>query len=148
MQEKPLRGMSCMNAEVFIDTNILVYSCDSIDPEKHRLAKCCLEDLLENQCSIALSVQVLQEFYVTMIRKGGDPAFYREVVEYYMRWKVVENTCELMRRSMEIHRQYGTSFYDANIVAAAQMSGAKELWTEDLNTGQDYGGVVAVNPLV
>lgn len=43
---------------------------------------------------------------------------------------------------------FGTSFYDANIVAAARQSGAKELWAEDLNAGQDYGGERAVNPFV
>lgn len=85
---------------------------------------------------------------MTMIRKGGDPAFYREVVEHYMCREIVENTCELMRRAMDVHQRYGSSFYDANIIAAAQVSGARELWTEDLSTGQDYGGVVAVNPLI
>ena len=137
-----------MNVDVFIDTNILVYSFDSTDPEKHMLAKRRLDELWENQQPIALSVQVLQEFYVTMTRKGGDPSFFREVVEHYMRRQIVENTCGLLQLALDVHQKYGTSFYDANIIAAAQMSGAKELWTEDLNTGQDYGGVVAVNPLI
>ncbi|VGO20140.1 PIN domain-containing protein [Pontiella sulfatireligans] len=137
-----------MSVDVFIDTNILVYSFDRNDPEKHQQARLRLNDLWENQVPAALSIQVLQEFYVTMIRKGGDPAFYREVVEHYMCREIVENTCELMRRAMDVHQRYGSSFYDANIIAAAQVSGARELWTEDLSTGQDYGGVVAVNPLI
>jgi hypothetical protein len=37
---------------------------------------------------------------------------------------------------------------DAMIVAAAQTSGARELLTEHLNHGQDYGGVRAVNPFL
>lgn len=137
-----------MTVDIFIDTNILVYSFDRSDPEKHVLAKRCLDELWETQRPIALSIQVLQEFYVTMIRKGGDSSFFREVVEHYMQRKIIENTCGLMQLAMDVHRKYGSSFYDANIIAAAQMSGAKELWTEDLNTGQDYGGVVAVNPLI
>ena len=148
MEEKPSRGMNFMNVDVFIDTNILVYSFDSTEPEKHVLAKRRLDELWESQQPVALSVQVLQEFYVTMTRKGGDPSFFREVVEHYMQRQIVENTCGLMQLAMDVHQKYGTSFYDANIIAAAQWSGAKELWTEDLNTGQDYGGVVAVNPLV
>jgi predicted nucleic acid-binding protein len=148
MEGKPSLGTNFMNADIFIDTNILVYSFDSNDPEKHMLAKCRLDELWESERPIALSVQVLQEFYVTMTRKGGDPSFYREVVEYYMHRRIIENTCGLLSRAMEVHQKYGTSFYDANIIAAAQLSGAKELWTEDLNTGQDYGGVVAVNPLI
>lgn len=148
MEGKPSRGMNFMSVDVFIDTNILVYSFDSTDPGKHVLAKRCMDELWENQQPIALSVQVLQEFYVTMTRKGGDPSFFREVVEHYMQRRIIENTCGLMQLAMDVHWKYGTSFYDANIIAAAQMSGAKELWTEDLSTGQDYGGVVAVNPLI
>jgi len=63
-----------------------------------------------------------------------------------LQWAIVENTCHLLRRALEVHQKFNTSFYDANIVAAAQVSGAKELWSEDFNTGQDFGGVVAVNP--
>ncbi|MEN8254436.1 MAG: PIN domain-containing protein [Verrucomicrobiota bacterium] len=137
-----------MSVDIFIDTNILVYSFDNTDPEKHVLAKRRLDELWENQQPIALSIQVLQEFYVTMIRKGGDPSFFREVVEHYMRRRIIENTCGLMQLAMDVHHRYGTSFYDASIIAAAQMSGARELWSEDFNTGQDYGGVVAVNPLI
>ena len=148
MAGKPSRGMKCMNVDVFIDTNILVYSFDGSDPEKHMAAKHRLNELWESKRPIALSIQVLQEFYVTMTRKGGDPAFYREVVEHYMQRRIIENTCGLLRKAMEVYHKYGTSFYDANIIAAAQLSGAKELWTEDLNIGQDYGGVVAVNPLI
>lgn len=137
-----------MSVDVFIDTKILVYSLDQNDPEKHRIAKQRLIELWENEVPVALSIQVLQEFYVTMTRKGGNPAFLREVVEFYMCKQIIENSCGLLRKAMDIHQAYGTSFYDANIVAAAQVSGAKELWTEDLNTGQDYGGVVVVNPFI
>jgi predicted nucleic acid-binding protein len=83
-----------------------------------------------------------------MLRKGANPLVLRETVEYYMRRDVVENTCSLLRRAIDVQQTFQLSFYDANIVAAAQVSGAKELWTEDFNTGQDYGGVVAVNPLI
>ena len=148
MEGKPSRGMSFMNAEVFIDTNILVYAYDARDARKHELAKQILNDVWKEQLDATISIQVLQEFFSVMSRRSGDSRYYREVVESLLYWTVIENTCGLMRLAMEIHRQYGTSFYDANIIAAAQISGAKELWTEDLNTGQDYGGVVAVNPLV
>jgi predicted nucleic acid-binding protein len=73
--------------------------------------------------------------------------YYREVVEHYLDvWPMVENTRELMCDALEIQQRFQLSFWDANIVAAARQSGAKELWTEDLNDGQDYGGVRVVNP--
>ena len=148
MEGKPSRGMSFMSAEVFIDTNILVYAYDARDARKHELAKKILSDVWKEQLDAAISIQVLQEFFSVMSRRSGDSRYYREVVESLLFWTVIENTCGLMQLAMDVHHRYGTSFYDANIIAAAQMSGVKELWTEDLNTGQDYGGVVAVNPLV
>ncbi|VGO14554.1 hypothetical protein PDESU_03117 [Pontiella desulfatans] len=135
-----------MSVEVFVDTNVLVYSFDSTDPVKHAIAQRRLDELWVQNVAVALSIQVLQEFYVTMLRKGGERAFFREVVEHYMCREIVENSKGLLRRALDIHQEFGTSFYDANIIAAAQVVGAKELWSEDFNTGQDYGGVVAVNP--
>jgi predicted nucleic acid-binding protein len=140
--------MSFMSVNVFIDTNILVYAHDILHGHKHDISRKILADAWEGRISAGISIQVLQEFYTTMLRKGGEARPYREAVNDYLHWPVVENTKELLRRAMDVHHRYGTSFYDANIIAAAQMSGAKELWTEDLNTGQDYGGVVAVNPLI
>jgi len=34
------------------------------------------------------------------------------------------------------------------ILAAAKISGAKELLTEDINRNQDYGGICATNPFI
>lgn len=135
-----------MSAEIFLDTNVLVYAFDRGDPAKNKRAEELLKDFWDHQKPVAISIQVLQEFYTTMLRKGGDPKYFREVVESFMRWIVIENTSTLLRNAFEVQQGFGTSFYDANIVAAAQQSGAKELWTEDLNAGQDYGGVRAVNP--
>ena len=53
---------------------------------------------------------------------------------------------ESVRRALEIKSQYGIQFYDALMVAAAEASGCGEILTEDLNDGQIYCGVKAVNP--
>ena len=81
-----------------------------------------------------------------MLRKGGEGRYYKEAINDDLHWPVVENTKNLLKQALDVHQEFGTSFYDANIIAAAQIAGAREIWTEDLNTGQDYGGVVAVNP--
>ena len=148
MAAEHLRGKKYMNAgaAIFLDTNILVYLHDASEGEKHIRAKEIVNRYILVPDMILVSVQVLQEFYTTMIRKGGNPLFFREVVEYYMLGTVITNSCELMRRALDIQEKFQLSFWDANIVAAAQAAGARELWTEDLNDGQDYGGVTAVNP--
>ena len=143
---KPTIGTSCMNVDIFIDTNVLVYAHDALDQRKRRIAQRILNDAWEGRLLAGLSVQVLQEFYATMLRKGGDGLYYRDAIDDFFHWPVVENTKELLRRAMEVHREFKMSFYDANIIAAAQRAGAKELWSEDFNAGQDYGGVMAVNP--
>ena len=38
------------------------------------------------------------------------------------------------------------SYWDSAIIAAARMSGCTEVLSEDMNAGQDYGGVRVVNP--
>ena len=53
---------------------------------------------------------------------------------------------EVISRGVEIKALYGLQFYDATLVAAAERAGAREIWSEDLNPGQRYGGILAVNP--
>jgi len=138
-----------MSGDIFLDSNILIYAYDTDEGEKNRLANRWMQGFWKDKKLPFLSIQVLQEFYTVMIRKGSDERVYREVVEHYLEeWPVLENTRGLMREALEIQQLYQLSFWDSNIVAAAQQSGAKELWTEDLNDGQDYGGVRAVNPFV
>jgi len=136
-----------MSAGIFLDSNILVYAHDEDGGEKYHRANQWVKTFWSEGPLPILSVQVLQEFYTVMLRKDADARLYREVAEHYLElWPVIENTRELMRRALEIQQRFQLSFWDANIVAAAQQSGAKELWTEDLNDGQDYGGVRVVNP--
>ncbi|WP_372796116.1 PIN domain-containing protein [Pontiella sp.] len=135
-----------MNAEVFLDTNIVVYAFDKGDPARQDCAKRSIGTLVERNARVAVSIQVLQEFMNTMLRKGESHRFLREVVEHFLQRDVIENTGDLLRRAIDVQERFQLSFYDANIIAAAQVSGAKEIWSEEFNTGQDYGGVVAVNP--
>ena len=51
-----------------------------------------------------------------------------------------------VRRSVEAHAIYGLHFYDGMIVAAAERGGCKRIWSEDLNSGQKYFGIVVENP--
>jgi len=136
-----------MNAGIFLDSNILIYAHDADEGEKYRLADRWVQDFWVKGSLPTISIQVLQEFYTVMERKSGHAHIYREVVEHYLKfWPVVENTRDLLSTALENQQRYQLSFWDANVVAAAQLSGAKELWTEDLNDGQDYGGVRAMNP--
>ena len=63
-----------MSDNVFVDTNILLYSRDASEPEKQAIASARLDDLWENRTG-RLSVQVLNEYFVNVTRKL-DPGLY------------------------------------------------------------------------
>ncbi|MBR4251546.1 MAG: hypothetical protein IKQ15_04520 [Kiritimatiellae bacterium] len=48
--------------------------------------------------------------------------------------------------SVQVVNECGTQFYDSLMLAAAESAGCREILTEDLNDGQMYGTIKAVNP--
>ena len=58
-----------MSARCFVDTNILVYAHDRGAGTKHKQAKELVQSLWQERAGI-LSTQVIQEFYVNVIRKA------------------------------------------------------------------------------
>ncbi len=133
--------------QVFIDSNILIYAQDVDAGDRHEQAKALIRDLWKSRQLPAISVQVLQETHVNLIRKGVAIEESARRVSRYLSWRVVENTKDLFCRSLELQQSHRLSFRDAMIVAAAQRSQALELWTEDLNPGQSFDGLTVVNPL-
>ena len=131
---------------VFIDTNILIYAHDEDAGERHQKARQLIDRLRTEEELPFISIQVLQEMIAVLVRRGTAWEIVRELIEHYLLWNVVENTCDLMKQALDVQQRFQLSFWDANIVAAAQQAGASKLWTEDLNDGQDYDGVRAVNP--
>jgi len=57
-----------MSVNCFVDTNILVYSRDSSEPEKQIKAKQWLTELWKQE-SGRISTQVMNEYYVTVTQK-------------------------------------------------------------------------------
>ncbi|HEY5894860.1 MAG TPA: PIN domain-containing protein [Chthoniobacterales bacterium] len=135
-----------MPAERFLDTNILLYGYDLDAPTKRPIAQSLIEQAWLQPGRIAISVQVLQEFYVNFLRRGHSPAEATALVGDFSLWPVIDNSLALFRLGLSVQARWQLSLWDAMIVAAAQTSGARDLLTEDLNHGQDYGGVRAINP--
>ena len=137
-----------MSVEVFVDTNLLYYAnTDSPDP-RHARARQLIEPLWSEPGRAAISVQVLQELHVNLIRKGGlDPAASWRRVSDYLAWKVIDNDRLLLAAAFDVQTRWKLSYWDSLIVAAAQRSGAPLLWSEDLAEGQRYDDLRALNPL-
>jgi predicted nucleic acid-binding protein len=136
-----------MTGPRFIDTNILLYSIsrDPAEASKRDIAIALLD--AEN---IALSVQVLQEFYVQATRATRPDALAHEIavglVRTWLRFKVQETTLPVTINALEIKVRYGLSYWDAAIVAAARALGCRELLSEDMSHGREVEGVTINNP--
>ncbi len=135
-----------MGVEAFLDTNILVYAYDADAGEKREIALGLVERAWLEPGKFSVSVQVLQELYVNLTRKGQTHETASEIVHHLSSWPVVENSVSLLHAALSVKARWQTSFWDALIVAAANQSGAPMLLSEDLNHGQNYGGCVVQNP--
>lgn len=132
----------------FVDTNILVYAEDRDAKGKHEIARDLILSLWDDRSGV-VSVQVLQELYVTLTRRlkrPMAPARASALVEEYLTWTVVENTSKLLAEAMALQQETRLSFWDALVVQAALEAGCETLWSEDLNAGQRFGALRVVNP--
>lgn len=131
----------------FADTNILLYAI-SRAPEERDKAKRAGDILAERD--LALSVQVLQEFYVQATRASRPDAISHSqavrLIESFRRFPVADITAAIMMAALRTRERYQLSYWDAAIIEAARASGCSHVLSEDLNDGQDYGGVTVTNP--
>lgn len=137
-----------MSAPVFVDTNVLVYLRDSTEPDKQRCAAEWMAYLWDSGEG-RLSVQVLQEYYVTVTAKldPGMPAGNaRDDVSALRTWRPLEPDLDLVEGAWGIQDRFDFSFWDALIVASAQRLGCGTLLTEDLQDAQDLEGLVVRSP--
>lgn len=139
-----------MSDKCFVDTNLLLYAEDSLTGVKHERALRIIDELWNSGLGV-LSTQVLQELSYNLSRKLAHPmpiGEIRAIICEYATWEVVINTPESILRALEIESRYKTSFWDALIIQAAEEAGASILYSEDLATGQNYGSIQIVNPLI
>jgi len=133
---------------VFVDSNILVYAHDKAAGAKGDRARQKLTQLWNRDFPSCLSVQVLQETYVNLVRKGVPASEARDAVKDYLVWQVIVNDRELLLEGMDEQERWKVSYWDGLILAAARCARAEVIWSEDFNTGQSYGGIRVVNPLL
>ena len=138
-----------MSAKYFLDTNILVYSFDSSQPDKKEYALMLIGDALQSGSGM-ISTQVVQEFLNVATRKFAAPLKLEDSKAYLK--MVLGPLCQvypdqaLYETSLELQQETGYSFYDALIVAGALRGGCEVLYSEDFQAGQVVRGVKIVNP--
>ncbi|MDR3359192.1 MAG: PIN domain-containing protein [Bifidobacteriaceae bacterium] len=95
-----------------------------------------------------VSVQVLQEFYVTITRKAAvqaSPAVARQRVTALNIWRVHASVGADVVAAAELAERQRVSFWDAMILRRASQPSCATVWTEDLNDGKAVDGVVIRN---
>ncbi len=137
-----------MTVSVFFDTNVLVYAAIGTGKDAHKQKRAL--ELIESE-DFGTSAQVLQEFFVTVVKKASRPLSAVQAMEWIDQW--IAFPCQsidhqLVRIAIELSERYAISYWDAAILAAADALGAHSVYSEDLNDGQRYGRVRVVNPFV
>jgi len=135
-----------MTARCFADTNLFLYAAskDPADASKKIAAR----GVLERE-DIGISAQVLQEFAhnaTARKRLGLDSQETEAILHALLEYPVLPISGEVVLDAFTIQHRYQISYWDAAIIAAARELGCEILYTEDLNAGQNYAGVVVQNP--
>jgi predicted nucleic acid-binding protein len=133
----------------FFDTNILLYSISRAPEEAAKRGRAIA--LLEEDGG-ALSVQVLQEFYVQATRSTRPDSLPHAIavglIRTWLRFAVQDVTVPVLTGALDIKVKHGFSYWDSAIVAAARALGCRTLYSEDMTHGRDVEGVVIVNPFL
>ena len=137
-----------MTVDSFFDTHVFVYAAAGRSPEESKRKRALA--LIESE-NFGLSAQVLQEFYVTVVRKVQvplEPAKALEWIEQMEAFPCLPIDSGFVKIAAETSERDHLRYRDGAIIAAAQLMGAAVLYTEGLNDGQHSGTVRVCNPIV
>lgn len=133
---------------LFVDANVFLYASDGTEPRKQERAIAWLDELWKEE-SGRTSMQVLSEYYVNLKRKSeprlSDDQAWGKVARY-LSWRPQPIDESLFKVAREVERRWRISWWDAMVVAAAQLQYCEVLLTEDLQDGMVFGSVTVRSP--
>jgi predicted nucleic acid-binding protein len=138
--------MKTSPARSFFDTNVLIYADDKAAPAKQRRA---LELVAEHRRARTgvVSLQVLQEYFVTVTRKlNVESSIARRKVELLTEFDVTAPDVSDILAAIDLHRLHNLSFGDALVIRSAKQSGCSVLLSEDMQHAREIDGLRIVNP--
>jgi len=138
-----------MIAEVFVDTNVFLYTIDE-DPVSVKKRTRAQQLLLSENWG--WSIQVAAEFFVNATSAKRpfrlSSADAESLISTWLDYPTLPITSDVVRMALTFHRRFQLSYWDAAILAAAKLMGCAKVYSEDLNAGQDYDGIMVVNPFL
>ena len=137
-----------MSAKVFVDTNVLVYSRDTAQLDKHTRASEWMRQLWGSGTG-RLSMQVLSEFYALVtgkLKPGMEASLAREDVKDLQSWNPLPLTADLFLEAWDIQDRFQLAWWDALIIAAAIELKCNYILSEDFQHHQHFYGIRVINP--
>ena len=142
-----------MRDNVFLDTNIFIYALTEPkikdDIPKRQTAINLLQKLI-NQSNLFVSVQIMNELHMNMVRKFkiDDRVAFDTLQENMLAIASVESLdYQTYAIAFDVRQKYNISYWDSLVIASALESGCDTLYSEDMQDGQLIDGVLRiVNP--
>ena len=138
-----------MIENVFVDTNILVYSYSLDDPVKvERSRKLLRIDL--DECDIFISTQIINEFYATMSRRRVPHDSIKQIInELYKCTQIRTLTFQIIEFALELKEKYLYSWWDSLVLSSALESNCSVLYSEDMQHKQIIeNSLEIINPFI
>lgn len=134
----------------FVDTNILFYAA-GLHPESPEKAEVALS-MLSSRETLAISVQVLQEFFDKSTRRARHSRLSDDEAIAFLNTlrtlEIVPLTAALFDQAIAIKRRTNFRYWDCAIIAAALSLGCDTLYSEDMQHGQIIDGLTIINPFL
>lgn len=139
-----------MSVKAFVDTNILVYSRDKSEADKQAVALQWLT-VLWQQRSGRISIQTLNEFYVTVtqrLKPGLSRPEAQADIRNLLLWNPLPVDSTVIENAWLIQEHYRFSWWDSLILSAAQIQDCTYVLSEDMQHGQQIGNMTTINPFL
>lgn len=132
----------------FYDTNLFVYAVSKASEDAAKRATAAQLIATGDFC---LSIQVIQEFINTCLSKarlGQAPEAIAATAKFLFDFPCALPSRDQVLRALALQQRFQIKYWDAAILSAAIELGCSNLYSEDLNHGQDYAGVRVINPFL
>ncbi len=133
--------------KVFIDTNVILYMHDARNREKEAAAIEWMRRLAA-QNSTTVNLQILNEVANAFLKKrwfpSPDTAF--EIIDRLAEFGDMPVGWAEIHLARQLHKYLGYSWWDCLLLASALELGCSHFLSEDLQDGQEIGGLTIINP--
>jgi len=135
-----------MNANIFFDTNVILYSYSIVNDQKSLISK-----NLIGSTKAFISTQVLQEMCNVLIKKFNldMTSISNALLELELNFDVRINTTDTIRNALKMRFKYQYSYYDSLIISSALENKCSILYSEDLHHNQKIENTLTIiNPFL